>query len=224
MQKIFVPKCCLRYITTTAVLIALTVFNVVLIQKRSSPNFYKGYKDGAVGCHYGDEENLPLANYHDFLSQKQIFFQDTSCKGGLDSRQACAVESAAKVNRDWDINVFFVGPPSRMFLNSTLYKALSQTKNINFYRVIITTFSDDTPMRRLSPTEYGLINLADMLRYLTLYKYGGVYFDLDVISVKSLDAFPRNWVAMQCSDALGSGALGLAKDAMGQAISEMIIQ
>ena len=33
---------------------------------------------------------------------------------------------------------------------------------------------------------------ADLLRYLVIYEYGGVYFDLDTVSVKSLDNFVRN--------------------------------
>lgn len=224
MQKIFAPRCSHRHVAATAVLITLTVFNVVLIQQPSSPTFFQPYKDGEFGCHFGDEENLPLANHHEFSSLKQIFFHETSCKGGLDSRQACAIESAAQVNRDWDINVFFVGPPSGMFLNSTLYKVLSQKNNIHFYRAIIATFNEKTPMRRLMPTEYSFSNLADMLKYLTLYKYGGVYLDLDVLSVRSLDAFPPNWVAKQSSGVLGAGAIGLAKDAIGRTISETIIQ
>lgn len=194
-------------------------------------NFYQSYKDGELNCYFRNEENLPLANNHKFLSRKQIFFHETSCKGGLESLQACAVESAAKVNLDWDINVFFVGPPSQMFLNSTMFKHLSQTNNINFYRVIISTFYDNAPMRHLMPVDimynnkkYNLWNLAEMLRFLTLYKYGGVSLDLDLINVRSLDAFLPNWVAKQSSGALGAGALGLAKDDVGQTISRKVIQ
>lgn len=231
MQKVFAPKCNRRHIVHVALIFTFTAFVIVLTQDRSTLIFYQSYRAGDLNCHFADEENLPLANDYNFLSRKQIFFHETSCKGGLDSRQACAIESAAKVNPDWDINVFFMGPPSKMFLNSTIYKILSQTNNINFYRVIITTFNDNTPMRRLLPTDimytnnkYSLRNLADMLRYLTLYKYGGVYLDLDVISVRSLDAFPPNWVAKQSSGALGVGALGLSIDKAGRTISEKILQ
>ncbi|XP_026324757.1 alpha-1,4-N-acetylglucosaminyltransferase-like isoform X2 [Hyposmocoma kahamanoa] len=226
MQKVFAAKCNHRHIAPGAAIITLAVFVVALIQKRSTLNFYLSYKDDDLDCYFRDEENLPFANDHDFLSRKQIFFHETSCKGGLDSRQACAIESAAKVNRDWDINVFFVGPPSPMFLNSFVYKVLSQTNNINFYRVIISKFKDDTPMRHLMPTDkkYNLRNIAEMLRFLTLYKYGGVYLDLDLISVRSLGAFPPNWVAKLSSGTLAAGALGLAKDDVGRTISGQIIQ
>ena len=38
----------------------------------------------------------------------------------------------------------------------------------------------------------GNILRADLLRYLVVYEYGGVYFDLDTVSVKSLNDFVRN--------------------------------
>lgn len=231
MQVIFAPKCNHRRLAHSAVIITLTVLIVVLIQKRSTLNFYQSYRDDDLDCHFGDEGSLPLANDHNFLSRKQIFFHETSCKGGLDSHEACAIESAANVNRDWDINVFFAGTPSRMFLNSTMFKVLSQTNNIHFYRVLISTFNTNSPMRSLEPTDithtnkkYSLRNFADMLRYSTLYKYGGVYLDLDVISVRSLDSFPPNWVAELSAGVLGAGALGLAKDDVGRAMSGVIIQ
>lgn len=69
-----------------------------------------------------------------------------------------------------------------------------------------------------------LEHMADMIRYLSLYKYGGVYIDLDVISVRSFDSLPPNWVVKQSSNSLGAGALGLSKNKVGRAIADKIIR
>jgi lactosylceramide 4-alpha-galactosyltransferase len=49
-------------------------------------------------------------------------------------------------------------------------------------------------------------HLSDGLRFLTLHKYGGYYFDLDVISVRPVTDL-RNFVAAESDDYLGSGVL-----------------
>jgi lactosylceramide 4-alpha-galactosyltransferase len=49
-------------------------------------------------------------------------------------------------------------------------------------------------------------HLSDGLRFLTLHKYGGYYFDLDVISVRPVTDL-RNFVAAESDDYLGCGVL-----------------
>lgn len=224
------PKFLHKQILYVIIVITLTANILLLLQKRPTLIFYRAYRDD-VDCHLKKSYNLPIANNFNFSSPKQIFFHETSCKMGLDSREACAIESAARVNPNWDINVFFVGPPSDLFLESTIYKLLKQKNNIHFYRVDIIDFVKDTPIENLLPTEIIKINknwclesLAGMIKYLALYKYGGMYLDLDVITVKSFDSLPGNWVAKQDSNLYGSSAFALSSNGIGRTVAEHIIR
>lgn len=224
------PKFVHKRILYIFVAITLTANIFLVLQKRSTLIFYRAYRDD-VGCHLQKNYKLPIANNYSFSSPKQIFFQETSCKMGLNSREACAIESAASVNPNWDINVFFMGPASKLFLESTIYKLLNKKNNIHFYRVNIVDFVKNTPIENLLPSEIIEINkhwclesLAGMIKYLALYKYGGMYLDLDVITVKSFDSLSANWVAMQDSDLLGTVAFALSKNGIGRKISEDIIR
>lgn len=212
------------------IVVALTVNIVLILQKQSTLIFYNAYKDD-LECHLKKGYNLPVANNFSFSSPKQIFFHETSCKLGLNSREACAIESAAKNNPNWNINVFFLGSPSDLFLESAVYKLLKKKNNIRFYRVDIIDFVQNTPIENLLPSEIININkkwclesLASMVRYLALYKYGGIYLDLDVITVKSFDSLPVSWVAKQDSEDYGNAAFALSKNGFGRIVAEKIIQ
>lgn len=230
MTNTVIPKFVHKHFLYIIIVIALTANIFLILQKRPTLIFYRAYKDD-FDCHLKKSYNLPLANNFSFSSPKQIFFHETSCKMGLDSREACAIESAARSNPNWDVNVFFMGPPSNLFLESTMYKLLKKKNNIRFYRVDIIDFVKDTPIENLLPTEIIEINknwclesLAGMIKYLALYKYGGMYLDLDVITVKSFDSLPVNWVAKQDSDLYGNAAFALARNGFGRTVAENIIR
>lgn len=224
------PKFISKQLLCIIIVIALTVNIFLILQKQPTLIFYRVYRD-EVDCHLTKSYNLPVANNFSFSSPKQIFFHETSCKMGLDSREACAIESAARINQNWDINVFFMGPPSDLFLESTIYKVLKKKNNIHFYRVDIIEFVKGTPIETLLPSEiihmnknWCLESLAGMIKYLTLYKYGGMYLDLDVITVKSFDSLPANWVAKQDSDLYGTSAFALSSNGFGRTVADNIIR
>lgn len=231
MRIIIAANAVPRRVLYTVLTITLISNIFLVIHKRSPFIFYNFHKNDYLDCHIEDEDTLPIANNLNFSSAKQIFFQETSCKAGLDSRQACAIESAARANPNWDINVFFIGSLSKLFFRSSLYELLSSKRNVHFYRVIVATFNYNTPMKTLMAADILFVNktfciehTADMLRYLALYKYGGVHMDLDVISVKSFDSLPPNWVVKELSDHLGAGALGLSKNKVGKTVADKIIR
>ena len=53
---------------------------------------------------------------------------------------------------------------------------------------------------------YHVSHLSDGLRFLTLAKFGGYYFDLDVVLVRPLTDY-RNFVSMESGDSMSSAAL-----------------
>lgn len=56
-------------------------------------------------------------------------------------------------------------------------------------------------------------------RYLTLWKYGGVYLDLDVVIIKPLDDLPKNFAGAQSSKVIASGIVGFELNSPGHNIA-----
>ena len=117
---------------------------------------------------------------------RNIFFHETSClkKDGivrLNARQACAIESAARANPGWNVYVLFAAPVG--FRNRTtqpILDALLEYPNVHLRYVNLTTYANDTPLKEwmargeILRSQYMNSHLSDVMRYLTLYKYGGL--------------------------------------------------
>lgn len=132
-----------------------------------------------IGCF---ECQVFETNYFDFTKIKLLSFR----------RQACAIESAARWNPQRDIFVLFAsqvgllhGKPS-----SPIMQSLGSYQNVHFRRINFRTFSMDTPAEEFFSTDtifrskYLIQTFSDVLRLITLYHFGGIYFDLDVIIQK----------------------------------------
>lgn len=128
-----------------------------------------------VSCHSMElDDDLPPIQNHRFQStKKQIYFYETTCNGFLDSRQACVVESAARLHSEWQINVVFSAPMSikkRVNLNH-----FQEFPNVKFWRVNILKFLSRTPLehlitkRHLENSSYAISHTSDVLRTATLY-------------------------------------------------------
>ena len=106
------------------------------------------------------------------------------------SRQACAVESAAKMS-GLHVSVIMFSKVLHLNDNTTcqLYKS---DYPIAFYHIDLDTFSQDTPLvnffnsSTLEKSRYSIAHKADALRIMILYKFGGFYLDLDYVVFKDL--------------------------------------
>lgn len=59
--------------------------------------------------------------------------------------------------------------------------------------------------------------MSDFLRLIVLYKFGGIYLDLDVVVQKNLDELPANFVGKESfwkndDDSLNGAILGFQDD------------
>lgn len=147
-------------------------------------------------------------------------------------RQACAIESAARLNPNRDVFVLFavkVGIAPNEPTSPTL-NALRRYKNIHFRTLDLYSYANDTPaqewlsMDKLFLSKYLVSHVSDYLRFLTLYKFGGLYFDLDVIIQTNFDNFPANFAGAEHQNATSVGALGFESEGMGHRIVEMIVR
>jgi lactosylceramide 4-alpha-galactosyltransferase len=97
-----------------------------------------------------------------------------------------------------------------------LYKALSTYDNIKIRYMNIIDYAKKTPLEEffakdeLGKSEFRIEHTSDILRGLTLYKYGGLYTDLDVLSFFPLRLLNEsNFVCLERSDHFSSAIIRL---------------
>lgn len=145
----------------------------------------------------------------------------------------CAIESAAKNNPDWDVFVLFasqVGFWSGFRYEQPLIKILLSYPNVYLRNVNIWAYSANTPMSRwiqkdlLFQSNYLHAHVADYMRLLSLYKFGGTYMDLDVVVQKPLDTLGQNYAGSQSSKFIANGVMNFDADDTGHDIVELILK
>ncbi|CAG4937485.1 unnamed protein product [Parnassius apollo] len=185
-----------------------------------------------ISCHYLEvDDALPSADDYSFSpSDKSIFFHETSCTANLTSRQSCAIESAARAHRYFEIHVLFSSPVSEATLHESNLKELTIFDNIRFSRIHIVKYAEGTPVAdlvksgALNRTQWKISHTSDVLRFLTLYKWGGIYLDLDVVVARTLDHLAKNWAARESNTAVATGALAFSRDEIGRSIATATIR
>ncbi|XP_022814765.1 lactosylceramide 4-alpha-galactosyltransferase-like [Spodoptera litura] len=184
-----------------------------------------------LSCHYDDEGDvLPWAEGPNFSPKfNSIFFHETSCRGGLNSRQACSIESAARAHPRRQIYVLFSGPIMKLVYQRSCIAKLRLLPNVHFARVHIEEYAKNTPLDGLvasnefKESKWRIEHTSDVLRYLTLYKWGGVYLDTDIMVVKSLTPLGHNWVAKEDNGLVNAAAIAISMDHLGRRLAKTIV-
>lgn len=215
---------------TYTVFMFLSMFLVVLRIYRPPHVVIRLTTTADISCHSKVESDLRTLDRSFSPDPRSIFFHETSCKGGLNSRQACAIESAARTNPDRDIYVFFSSPISNYVIERSNMFVLQSYDNVNFVRVLISSFVKGTPVQTLVDSEalngskWKVEYTSDVLRYMTLFKWAGIYLDTDIIVVRSLDSLPPNWAGKEDNSTINSAALALSTDEIGRKVAEATIR
>jgi len=130
-------------------------------------------------------------------SNNNAFFHETSGAGELNTRQACAVESLALLNRK--TNIYLLTTSHDVNLTAPVMKSLGSYSNIRIVSINVVHYFIGTPLEHWyfctswNYGSYALAHLSDALRLLTNYKFGGYYSDLDMIQLRSTESH-RNFV------------------------------
>lgn len=164
-----------------------------------------------------------------------IFFIETrSPKDGIgyfNARQTCVIESAAQLNPDWNIYVFVVDIIT--FLEDSYWEVLESLSNVHVIAIETKRFTKGTPTEKLLQKElptrsnWKIAHLSDVLRYTTLFKYAGVYMDLDMISLKNLDKNVSNFAGLhepKLEILVGAGIVGFSDDEIGRKLAENVVR
>lgn len=139
-------------------------------------------------------------------SDRQIFFIDTTCAEkrncsvALSDRKLCGIESTARLHPNHKIFVLIVNPD-----NSTpdldLVTEIFDFENVFFRGINVTEYAKNTPLedffatKRYAKSKFMRTHLSDILRMLTLWKFGGTYLDTDMICLKNIEVLGRNWAS-----------------------------
>ncbi|CAN7938568.1 unnamed protein product, partial [Ixodes hexagonus] len=119
----------------------------------------------------------------------KIWFIETAYRQRMDGRQACAIESAARHNPSFQVHLLTT---SDLVANDHYVRLVSKIRNFETTLVNLSTVFRSTPLESWNGTvgfktaKYPVEDLSDFLRYVILWQHGGVYLDLDVITLKSL--------------------------------------
>ncbi|XP_031632385.1 lactosylceramide 4-alpha-galactosyltransferase-like [Contarinia nasturtii] len=182
-------------------------------------------------------EDVMKSGKHPTLG-KTIFFHETSCSTNnlvhLNARQACAIESAALLNPNWDVFVMFASPVGCVLNETTarppIISALESYANINFRNINLWTYAANTPLEhwflsdKLFFSEYLNSHVSDFLRYVSLYKFGGLYLDLDVIVQKTIENMNANYAGAESENFVAAGVINFEHDGIGHEIADMCVR
>jgi hypothetical protein len=155
---------------------------------------------------------------HTNLTDRRIFFHETSGNAQLNFQQCCAVESAAKHNPDRPVQLFLrpfatdcpFHSESLLFQSPPWLDVLSRYPNVDVILVNEDRYFAGTPLQdwyekgEWLKSQHKVAHLSDYIRILTLYKGGGLYLDTDILTLKTYqgDKF-RNCLVY------GSGRMGV---------------
>jgi len=123
------------------------------------------------------------------------------------------------MNPEHEIFVLFTSQVG--FRNSThlpLIDALLSYPNVHFNYLNLTQYAEHTPLGRwiktgeLYRSAYVNSHTSDILRYLSLWKYGGTYLDLDIIMLKPLNTLKPNFAGAESKTFVAAGIINLEND------------
>ncbi|XP_034937294.1 lactosylceramide 4-alpha-galactosyltransferase-like isoform X2 [Chelonus insularis] len=194
--------------------------------------------DEDISC-YDEPQTLGSTEYFNkgeeqsMQDDHNIFFHETSCFGDreilLNARQACAVESAAKMNPGMKVYLSFLS--HRKFSNYTkmIIDILMSYKNVHIHRISMDRYVKDTPLEEwwasgvFKSSRWPRSHMSDILRYLTLWKYPGIYLDLDVVVISSLEHL-SNFAGAEDWEDVAAGVLGFGANQVGRRIADACLR
>ena len=114
--------------------------------------------------------------------------------GSMKGRYACSVESAARHNPSMNVMI--------VYLKEVSDRPQFPFQNVRSVEVDGRELLKDTPLEGLMDMGENYIgvfpaNVSDFVRFAYVYKHGGLYMDLDIITLRSFNDLEENFVAFQ---------------------------
>lgn len=234
---------CLKILTArkiailTSFLIMITLIYIVPLKE------YRKIKiliSNDISCYrYEDRATLPNILDDNPPKDKSIFFHETSCiskeqnKISITLRQGCAVEAAARLNPNFTVYLIYTSPGTIKVedtKNYYIFKQLMTYENIRIKHLNFKSYLKGSPVEELyrnlqiEASLYPIYHSSDVLRFLTLWKYGGIYVDLDVMMIKSVEKLKLNFAGLESNLTAGSSILSFSRDGIGNVWATQILE
>ncbi|CAM1331839.1 Uncharacterised protein g10695 [Pycnogonum litorale] len=147
--------------------------------------------------------------------KKNVFFIESSGGNTLNARQACAVESASRHHENLNITVY-VTSAEGLSSNDSYTGIVKSLANVGIERVDVESAVEGSPLQEWIARDYWRYSyfmteqLSDIIRYVLLWRHGGIYLDLDVIVIRDM-ANLTNCAAMDDGDQVTNAVLVYSK-------------
>ncbi|XP_011873510.1 PREDICTED: uncharacterized protein LOC105565148 isoform X4 [Vollenhovia emeryi] len=197
----------------------------------SSANHVSCYWSGSSGVmELGQGEwDQPM-----LIPSRCIFFHKTTCSSpNLTPRQACAVESAARNNRNLNVFLLFLATGQFSEKSERLVDILETYNNVYIRRVRLSSYVIDTPIedwfwaniRKLWENHEWLHkDFRDYVRMLTLWKFGGVSLNLNSVVLTSLEEL-TTFAGVQDNRDMDIGVFGVdASSSFGRSFADACME
>ncbi|XP_063230484.1 lactosylceramide 4-alpha-galactosyltransferase-like [Bacillus rossius redtenbacheri] len=176
-------------------------------------------------------------------SGRNVFFVETSCAltgpllgrardspvFTLNNRQACAVESAARAYPQHAVYVLHTCPGTSLQAWSDASRHAVDYPNVRLVELDPLGFLRGTPLERwassgqLETSLYPVVHASDVFRVLALWKYGGLYLDLDVITFRDMGGL-ENFMAMERNDSLNTAVMHMSPRGLGHELASDLLE
>lgn len=71
---------------------------------------------------------------------------------------------------------------------------------------------------------YVLSHISDFLRYLTLWRWGGTYLDMDIVMLRSMEELPPNYTGAESNTHLAAGIMNFDSEGFGHEVAYQCLQ
>ncbi|XP_063240386.1 lactosylceramide 4-alpha-galactosyltransferase-like isoform X2 [Bacillus rossius redtenbacheri] len=174
--------------------------------------------------------------------EDNVFFIESSCAISgpekstvtMKPRQACAVESAASLNPKKSVyyidTCLDVGEFGAAAFSEEVVRQVFHYANVFVFPVSMSSYLRRTPLEgwlelgELNGSVYPVAHASDVLRLVTLWKYGGLYLDIDMVLVRPLDDLGWNFAVAESSTLVGNSVLSFSARGIGHEFAEMCLK
>ena len=119
-------------------------------------------------------------------------------------RALCSVESLSSQMPHWCVR-FLINNWEGLHGNNTnkslAIDLMTISENIRISRLDVNSLLSDTPLRdvleSVKKSDNYVPHLSDLLRLAVMYKYGGIYVDLDMIAIRPLETWKEKYFTRQ---------------------------
>ncbi|KAB0793990.1 hypothetical protein PPYR_13610 [Photinus pyralis] len=189
-------------------------------------------KISPLACYVADGNRLPDLFEMQTPPENSIYFIETSCKSftegavSINPRQACAVESAALINPDYQTYLMYTSPgliKDETTLSGKLLHTLTNIKNVNllwlnFPRLLKGTFVEELyTSGKIQSSKFPVNTASNIARLVLLLKFGGIYLDLDFVIIRPFDDLASNFAVAESVSAVNNAVLRSSLTGSGQA-------